>query len=111
VNEDGGPLDGNKLSYAFRLRVERVNLPYQCRFHDLRHTAATWLLRSGMPKPLVARMLGHSSDAITSIYEHLDFDDVQAAYGRVRPMHSLREAELESRRDTKRSEESGTNDD
>ena len=55
----------------------------------LRHTAATWALKNGMPKERVSRMLGHSSDAVTSIYEHLSFDDVQAAHGGSNPLRRL----------------------
>ena len=31
-------------------------------------------------------MLGHANDAITSIYEHLDFEDIQAAYRDTNPL-------------------------
>jgi integrase len=35
------------------------------RFHDLRHTAATLLLRRGAHPKIVSEMLGHSTIAIT----------------------------------------------
>jgi integrase len=42
------------------------------RFHDLRHTHATLLLKAGVPVHVVAQRLGHSSPALTlSIYSHV----------------------------------------
>lgn len=43
-----------------------------CRLHDLRHLAASLMLASGAPLPLVSKRLGHSSIAITAdTYQHL----------------------------------------
>jgi len=48
--------------------------------HDLRHTAASWLVRSGASVKAVQRMLGHATAAITlDTYAGLfdqDLDDV-----------------------------------
>jgi Phage integrase family len=42
------------------------------RFHDLRHTHATLLLKAGVPVHVVAQRLGHASPALTlSIYSHV----------------------------------------
>jgi integrase len=42
-----------------------------CRFHDLRHTCATFLLTSGVDLKTVAARLGHASANVTlSIYAH-----------------------------------------
>jgi integrase len=42
------------------------------RFHDLRHTAATLLLGSGVHPKIVSEMLGHSQIAITlDLYSHV----------------------------------------
>jgi integrase len=40
------------------------------RFHDLRHTAATRLVESGIPLHAVAKLLGHSTVKITERYSH-----------------------------------------
>lgn len=42
-----------------------------CRWHDLRHTCASWLVQAGVPIYTVAQMLGHSSTAVTQRYAHL----------------------------------------
>jgi integrase len=62
----------DSLSHAFR-RVAvklwgKANAP---RFHDLRHTHASWLLREGVPLVEVSERLGHGSIAITAaLYAH-----------------------------------------
>jgi integrase len=34
--------------------------PFQCRFHDLRHTACTRMIQSGIPIPVIAQLVGWS---------------------------------------------------
>ena len=44
----------------------------QIRFHDLRHSAATLMLSSGVPVPTVSAVLGHANPATTlAIYSHV----------------------------------------
>ena len=45
------------------------------RFHDLRHTAASNLVRNGRTLFEVSTLLGHSSTTITARYAHLAIDD------------------------------------
>lgn len=40
------------------------------RFHDLRHTAASWMLQNDVPLELVQRILGHSDIKTTMRYAH-----------------------------------------
>lgn len=42
------------------------------RFHDLRHTAATWMVNSGVDLFAVGRQLGHKNIQTTQRYAHLD---------------------------------------
>src|SRR3981081_1423314 len=50
------------------------------RFHDLRHTTATLLLRAGVAAPLVHRILRHRDLRTTlGTYAHLDADHMRAA--------------------------------
>lgn len=41
-----------------------------CRWHDLRHTCASWLVQAGVPIYTVAQVLGHSSVTVTQRYAH-----------------------------------------
>lgn len=42
-----------------------------CRWHDLRHTCASWLAQAGVPLQTIRDFLGHSSIAVTQRYAHL----------------------------------------
>ncbi|MBL8922832.1 MAG: site-specific integrase [Myxococcaceae bacterium] len=54
--------------------------PRHVRFHDLRHTTATLLLKQGVPLPFVQRILRHRDPALTTeIYGHLELTDLRAA--------------------------------
>ena len=53
-------------------------LPHPLRFHGLRHTTATLLLKAGVPMATVQRILRHSGPAITTeVYGHLDVEDMR----------------------------------
>jgi integrase len=68
---DGTPIRPDTVTRAFRHYAERVGLPTG-RFHDLRHTHATLLLKQGVHPKIVSERLGHSSIAITlDTYSHV----------------------------------------
>jgi integrase len=56
---------------AFRSACRRAGLT-GFRFHDLRHTAASWMLRQRIPLKLVAEILGHADTRTTNRYAHVD---------------------------------------
>ena len=41
------------------------------RFHDLRHTGASWQAKMGISQPITQEILGHKSPAMTDRYTHL----------------------------------------
>jgi Phage integrase family len=49
------------------------------RFHDLRHTFASWLAQKGRPLKEIQEALGHKSLAMTMRYAHLSPDNLRAA--------------------------------
>jgi len=69
---NGKPLHAHNLVRRdFRGIIKRVGLP-RIRFHDLRHSHATHMLRQGVNPKVVQERLGHSSPAFTlSIYSHV----------------------------------------
>lgn len=52
-------------------KLARATTGIDCRWHDLRHTCASWMVQAGVPIYTVAQMLGHSSTAVTQRYAHL----------------------------------------
>lgn len=76
----GGALNGNHLSGRnFPMILKRAELP-RIRFHDLRHTCATLLLRRGVHPKVVSELLGHSTIQMTlDRYSHVLPDMQQAA--------------------------------
>jgi integrase len=68
---DGTPTHPQLLSDAFQKLVHRSGLP-RVRFHDLRHTHATLLLKAGVPIQVVSERLGHSTPGFTmATYQHV----------------------------------------
>ena len=68
---DGKPTHPQLLSDAFQKLVRRSCLP-RLRFHDLRHTHATLLLKAGVPIKVVSERLGHSTPGFTmATYQHV----------------------------------------
>ena len=68
----GRPLHAHNLVMRdFRRLISKTGLP-RIRFHDLRHSHATHLLREGIHLKVVQERLGHSSPAFTlAIYSHV----------------------------------------
>ncbi|CAN5863024.1 site-specific integrase [soil metagenome] len=67
----GTPLHAATVTRAFQVALDRAGLPHS-RFHDLRHSAATFLLAQGMTLEDVKQLLGHSSITLTSnTYGHV----------------------------------------
>jgi integrase len=68
---NGAPTHPQLLSDAFKKLVRRSGQP-RIRFHDLRHTHATLLLKAGVPINLVSERLGHSTPGFTmATYQHV----------------------------------------
>lgn len=77
----GTPLGARRLQRHFKTVLERAGLPQATRFHDLRHTCATLLLRQGVHVKYVSELLGHADISLTlNVYSHVlpDMGDVAA---------------------------------
>jgi len=67
----GIPIDQRNLIRDFKQILKQAGLR-DIRFHDLRHTAASIMLKNGLPLVDVSRYVGHSSPAVTLLlYAHL----------------------------------------
>jgi integrase len=68
---DGNLWKPDKFSYDFSVLAEHRGIA-RVRFHDLRHTHATELLRGGVHPKIVSERLGHSTIGITlDVYSHV----------------------------------------
>ena len=68
---DGEPVHPHPVYEAFRRVVHNAGVPV-IRFHDLRHTHGSLLIRDGIPVKVVSERLGHAHVAHTiQTYQHL----------------------------------------
>jgi len=71
AHPDGSPLDPGTVTKTFTRVLIRAGLPH-IRFHDLRHTHATLMLKAGVHPKIVQERLGHGSIAVTlDTYSHV----------------------------------------
>jgi integrase len=68
---DGKPLKPNTIGQHWTRLLRRLNYPH-IRFHDLRHTHASWMLKKGVSPKVIQERLGHSTISTTlDIYSHV----------------------------------------
>ncbi len=74
THQDGSPVLPDAVSHAFVKVARRIGLE-GIRFHDLRHTHATLLLKDGIHPKVVQERLGHSNISMTlDTYSHVTPD-------------------------------------
>jgi integrase len=69
---EGAPRDPDRVSETFIRFVRRQADMPRLRFHDMRHTHATILLRAGVPLVAVAKRLGNSVEVCGNTYSHVN---------------------------------------
>lgn len=67
------------VSKKWKQVVKELGFPY--RFHDIRHTTASWLAIKGVPIKIIQELLGHTN--ITQIHAHLRPDVIRDALEQV----------------------------
>jgi len=74
-----GYLIPNEECYKrWRRLLKDAGLPGKIRFHDLRHTAASWQLEDGQNLEAIRKFLGHESVTTTARYLHVDDGQLDA---------------------------------
>ena len=80
----GAPIrPSNIINREFHPALKRAGLPI-VRFHDLRHSCASWMLGAGENVSFVSKHLGHSSINVTvDIYHHVMPQELQEVSDRM----------------------------
>ena len=68
---DGRPINLQSMDHVFRRLLKKHNMPH-IRFHDIRHSAASYLLKLGISLKEISEWLGHADISTTVIYTHTD---------------------------------------
>lgn len=77
------PIGGRQLQEAWTDARSACGLK-SVRWHDLRHTCASWLVQAGVPILTVGEFLGHKSLATTRRYAHLAPEHLSDAIRKIR---------------------------
>jgi integrase len=71
TTETGKPIHSTNVLPSWYATLARLGLP-RVTIHDLRHSTATILLAAGVPLPVIADILGHSTVRVTAaLYAHV----------------------------------------
>ncbi len=79
-HQDGSPF--HELYYGFIAAVKRAGIS-DFRFHDLRHTFASWLANQAVDIRVIQVILGHKTLAMTMRYSHLSEKILQEAVKKI----------------------------
>jgi len=78
LDADGQPIEEKALDWALGCAYKAAGIT-DANFRTFRHTFATRALRRGIPREVVAKMMGHSTAFITDRYMHVADDQLRAA--------------------------------
>ncbi len=70
TNEEGEHLPSRTAQWQFGQALEACGIQ-EFRFHDLRHTCASWLAMAGENQEVIKEILGHKDIRMTDRYTHL----------------------------------------
>lgn len=69
-----------RVAFTNALKIAKVE---DFRFHDLRHTTASYLAMSGVPIQTISRILGHKTIQMTMRYTHLNSAHLREAIQKI----------------------------
>ena len=76
---------GSNIRYYWEKALKEAGIQ-DFRFHDLRHTAGSYLAQQGVPPLTIGNILGHRSIATTTKYTHLSVDHLKTPLGNLNDM-------------------------
>ena len=95
VKGERTPIEPDTLGTAF-WRARRAAGLEDLRLHDLRHTAASRIVRATGNIAAASKALGHKRITTTQRYAHLSAEDVRAALNAAAPVAAMVETVVES---------------
>ena len=72
-------LRADTVSKKFKKILRKLNLNEDFKFHSLRHSSITELIKNNVPLNVVKEIAGHTSINTTMIYSHVKSEDIQQA--------------------------------
>lgn len=86
--DNGLPLSTDYLNHKFKDMLKQNDMPH-IRFHDLRHSTASYLLKQGLSMKEISVWLGHGDIGTTmNIYSHVDIEMKKNAANVLNNLHS-----------------------
>ena len=76
---------GSNIRYYWEKALKEAGIS-DFRFHDLRHTAGSYLAQQGVPLLTIGNILGHRSIATTTKYTHLSVDHLKTPLSNLNDM-------------------------
>lgn len=70
-NAKGDPLEATNVYHEFKKLLAKAGLPTTYRVHDLRHSAATFLLGARVDPRVVMQLMGWSQLSMLKRYQHV----------------------------------------
>ena len=74
----GKPISKEYVARLFKKACKKAQTP-EYRFHDLRHTFNTNMVKAGVQKSVIMRLTGHKTLAMFLRYSHLDREQSESA--------------------------------
>lgn len=71
------------VRHAWLTALKKAKIATRFTWHDLRHTAASWMRQQGVPLDIVQKILGHTDIKSTMRYAHIGEDSAARAVGAI----------------------------